>query len=207
MCRTAGYALAAVFTLAVIDACEVVFNRDSTERAGLFALFTADTAVLAGCTGVFADILRGAENVDAVCYIVDNDKLIRASLCAKSAAAALGAVDLRNAVYDRDSVVSTFTDTVAVAEAAVSAGALTVVEALCSLTGLNAVKFKFVCRTCIAVAVTADNCDLRNGFHCGNAHNFRNLFGNLAAAGVTEVRCNAVFNDSFGISRAARETA
>ena len=89
MCRTACYALAAVLTLAVVDAREVVFNRNSTERTSLFALFTADTAVLAGCTGVFADILRGAENVNAVCYIVDNDKLIRASFCAKSAAAAL----------------------------------------------------------------------------------------------------------------------
>ena len=89
VCRTAFCALSAACAFAVINVCIVVFNGDSAEFTDLFALLTADTAVFAGCTGVFADILRGTENVNAVRYIVHNDKLIRTGLCAESAAAAL----------------------------------------------------------------------------------------------------------------------
>lgn len=121
LCRAGVGTLSAGCTNAVINDSMVVFNMDSIVLAGLFTLFTADTAVFADASCDFSYIGRAAAYIDFLVNITQNDKMVGTCLCTDTAADTLGLIDPCKTVLNDDSVLRTDLCTVAEAETSVSA--------------------------------------------------------------------------------------
>ena len=110
---------AAAGALIVVDNCEVLIHGDSTVRAGLNALHTADTAVRAYLACNCALIVVRAGNSDLCCCVDDLDDAVGAGLCTFAASDTAFGNDLCNAVFDNYRILGADSGTVAVAEAGI----------------------------------------------------------------------------------------
>ena len=105
--------------LIVVDNCEVLIHGDRTVRAGLYALHTADTAVLADLACNCALIVVRAGNSDLCCSVDDLDDAVGAGLCTFAASDTAFGDDLCNSVFDNYRILGADSGTVAVAEAGI----------------------------------------------------------------------------------------
>ena len=139
----------------VINGCQVVFNLNSTVRASLLALHTANTAVGAKLASNRALIVVGALNNYLYGIVYKLNDVVGTFANAHAAANTFLRVNLCNAVLNRNSVLGAHACAVAITEASIVAGLIAVIQKVSGNTALKAliVVFSF---GCAAVAVTSN---------------------------------------------------
>ena len=178
----------AVCAKLVVDGCKVVFDLDRAAWTSLLALHTADTSVCAILTGKCALFVVGAL-YDYSCGVVyDLDNAIGAGACAYAAANALSWVDVRYAILNGNSVAGADLYAIAVAEAGVGAGLVSVVEEVCHKTALGAVVVKLSFGN-VTVSVAGNVSHLFNNVLCLYSEDRGDLRGYRVTARNAEVGC------------------
>ena len=129
--------------------------------------------------------------------------MVRASLCANSAADTPARIDPRDSVFNANRAVRTSPLAVAQAETAVGAAALSAVQKLCGGAGFDSLILNLVLSV-FAVARAVDNRHLLNNVLKLHAQNLAELFCNTVGAGNTEVcRHAAVLAERLCVAVAA----
>ena len=204
--RTGVHALAAVFAFIIVDRSVEILDLYGSGRTFLLAHLAADTAVLASELGRFAVISGRAENVDVLALGLDADELIGTGCCTLSARSAESGIYFGNAVFNFDSVVLADSRTVAETDTAELTRAVSAVEALHSLAGLNSVEIKLRLSG-IAVARAVNYRSHRNDLSSGSSEDSGNFAGSVSSSGTAEV-CSCTFvYDSVSIVGTACESA
>lgn len=116
MSRALGFALAAADALFVIYDCEIVHDRDSPLFAAAHTEAAAKTAV--GAFGAYngALFVIGAGDYDAPHIREELYNVIRARLCAETAADAFSCIYVGNSVFKADSSLRTYREAIAQAD-------------------------------------------------------------------------------------------
>ena len=200
----------------VVDACEVILNGNCALRTGLLALHTTDTAVGAVLTGECALILVRALNDNTGGVVDEVDDAVGALTHADAAADTLLGVNSGNAVLNLDSVLRTYRNAVAVAEAGVGAESVTAIGHIGGTAGLLALVVVLSFND-VAGTVAGNVSNLLNNLSSFNAENCGDTLSGVVTAGDTEVGliggllskslCVAVTSRvSTGATVSARET-
>ena len=216
MYGTSLNACATACAKAIVDGSEVILNGDRTVGTGLLALHTADTAVLAVLTSVCTLIVVRALNDNAL-GVVDkvNDAVGTLSYADTTADTLLG-IDSGNAVLNLDSVLRTYCNTVAVAEAGVGAESVAAVGHIGGAATLLALIVVLSFNN-VAGTVAGNVSNLLNNVSSLYAENSGDTLSGVVTAGDTEVSliggllskslCVAVTSRvSAGATVSARET-
>lgn len=108
--------MTAVRTFFIIDNGKIMLDLDSTVRAGAFTLSATDTSVGTSLSGDSALVVIGAENLNSR-YVIDHmNYLVRTSARASSTSLAFIGIDLRNTVFDSDSISGADRNTVSISQ-------------------------------------------------------------------------------------------
>lgn len=201
-----GNAGAAVGTERVIDDRKIVNDLDSAARAGLFALLTADTAVLALLAHDSAGLVVGALYYDTGRVNDKVDKMLGAGVYANATAYALLCVYVGDAVLEVDRILGAGNRTVAVAKTGGGTGLVAAVGKVCRNTvGLAAVIVLFVYRA--AYAVTSDVRNLFNDVLSLNSEAGGDSLCGFVTAGNAEVACGSALGKCLGVAVASAVSA
>ena len=170
----------------VVDGCQVVFNLNCTVGTYLLALHAANASVCANLAGKSTLIMVGAFNNYVYGVVYKLDDVVGAFASAHAAANALFGVDLCNTVFKRDRVFGADTNAVAVTEAGIIAGLVTVIQKVCCNTALIALVVVFLVGS-LAVSVTSNVCNLFNNVLSFYTKDSRNFFCGIVTAGNAKV--------------------
>ena len=179
-------ACAAACAKALIDGSEVILNGDRTVGTGLLALHTADTAVLAVLTSVCTLIVVRALNDNALGVVDKVDDAVGTLSDADAAADTLLGVNSGNAVLNLDSVLRTYRNAVAVAEAGVGAESVTAIGHIGGAAGFLALIVVLSFNN-VAGTVAGNVSNLLNNLSSLNAENCSDALSGVVTAGDTEV--------------------
>ncbi len=183
---TSANAFSASGTQGVINGRLVVGDMNGAVRTSFFALFTADTAGLAGASGVLAQVAVEAFDMHALGFFVRANDAFGTNGGTQAAPHAFFMIDMRHTVFNHDGIIRTHRRTIAEANTAVVAHALAAVIKVARRTGMDAVVFKDV-RGGIVGAFSVPLCPQR--FHILEvlAQNGAERLRNSASARYTEV--------------------
>ena len=205
--RTSRCARTAAGTLIVVDNSEVVYHLDSTNRTGLLALATGDTAVLTALANSRTLIVVRALNNDALGILDKMNYTVGTLSCAHTATDALSGIYLCDAVVDGDRILGTNVHAIAIAEAGVGAKLVTRIVKICNATALDAVVYESALGS-RTVAVAGYVCNLLYNVLSLNTEKRRDLCRALVSARNAEVgRSNPALRKSLCISVASRISA
>ena len=197
-------ALAAGYTLLVVDNSKVVNDVNCIGRTVLLALSARNTAVKTELTNYSALIVVRALNDNRVRILNKVNYSVGTGAYAKSAANALSLVnDSNTSIRDFNSVLGTNRNTVAVSETSVDAGTVALVKEVCRTAASRSV----VIVLSVLVVANAVAGYMSNQLYyvlCLNAEDCGNILCRSVTAGGTEV---SLFTSSVRESRSISVTA
>ena len=196
-------------TLFVIYNGKILLHSDSTIGASTHALCTSETSVCTHLSCKSTLVVVGATYSDNRLFSQDANRAVRTGLCAKSAASTATGDNSCNAVCYNDSLVRTYSGTVAKTDTSVMTYVFTIPVSSSLFTALHAVTemlFILLGRLAGAVATYVSIFSFSSG--CFNTKNCCNILRSLCSAGNTKIcRLRLSLADSSCISVASAEAA
>lgn len=202
-----GFTYAAAHTLVIIDDSEVVDYRDGSLRTISCTKTASYTACRAFLTHRRTLLMVGAYDYDASDVGEQLYKVIRAGLCAETAAEAFSGIYVRYTVFYADGVLRTDGFTITEADASEGAFAAAAVKHLCSGTRLDAL-IDMLLLLINAIAAAMYESDLFDNVLALYPEHVGDLLGYCVGAGNAEVGlCTGVFSQRVSIAVASCKTA
>ena len=167
---------------------------------------TGNTTVFAYASCGFSVIRRATPYGIAFTLFFEDNKLIRASLYAFSAAHTASWVNNSNTVYNRYAVIIAYGGTVSEAVTACRAFALTAIEFFHSAAASTSYIGEFILGS-LTITVTTYKGYFPFGFNRLNSHNSADFNGNIFTAGLTEISRSKSLSYRLGIALTARIAA